>query len=332
MKKIRIKKLRAVICIFLLSALIFTGCSQQPTPTGEAITPPTDTPAGVITTPQTESEVTVYYADSNSYIVPVSTKIKWTEGLAHAVIKAMMNSPEQKQQLITMGLQSLIPSKVTLNGLDVHDGLARVDFSINDAVFDSVIAEENFVHGVVLALTALPTVDEVQLMFDSSVIDELPMGTRVGEPLSAPKINLEDTGVEIAEDNAVSVFYYTYSSTNYEYMVPITRYIDKTNPGCEDAIRELLNGPTELSGLSFTLPSGCELISVQMIGDTACLFFNDCFNDLKLDTLSERGVLRSITLTCAQFDNVKRVKIYAGDKEFSVSDELDFSTAGNVGK
>ena len=115
-------------------------------------------------------------------------------------------------------------------------------------------------------------------------------------------------------------------------MVPITRFVGNTNPSCEDAVRELLNGPTKLSGLSFSLPSGSELTSVEIIGNTACLFFNDCFNDLKMDTLNERAVLRSLTLTCAQFEGVSRVKIYAGDKEFSVSDELDVSTAGNIGK
>ncbi len=269
--------------------------------------------------------VTVFYQDEYGYIVPVDTVIPWTEGVAKAVIRKMMNTQELQQELVIMGLESLIPQEASINGIDIQNGLAKIDFNTDKLSFKSEKKEKNFVDGVVLALTSFPTVKTVQFMFNGHVIETLPHGTRVWEPISAVDINPAMTN---KNGEAVSVFYHQTSSTKYDYFVPVTVYLKNAN--MFSALEHLINTPAE--ALKSGIPSGTKLIDVKTIGDTVCIFFNESFNELKKSTVAEENAaMKSIVLTVGQFDGEKRIKIYAGDKEYVPFEGIDTGAFANIG-
>ena len=282
--------------------------------------------SGAVIAPEEEErtcEVMVYYKDSYGYVVPVQTKIEWSEGIAKAVIRKMMNTAELQKDLVVMGLESLMPSEAVINGLDISNGLAKIDFATDKITINNARDEKCFVEGVVLALTTFPTVNEVQFMFNGHIIEALPFGTNVGKPLKAIDINADKSTM----GNATTLYYSAQSPTSYTYFVPVTTYLSTTD--CKSAINQLINSTN--ADLETCIPQNARLLNCQMIGDTLCLFFNEEFNELKSSYVNEMRAVKSITLTCSQFYEFDDIKIYAGSKEYKLNHELDVLSSANVG-
>lgn len=312
----------AAMVILVCSVLLISGCNNTKT-SDEYIDQSKIVSADVEENTKTV-DVTVYFQDANGYIVPVQTNIPWTEGIAKAVIRKMMCTSQLQKELVIMGLESLMPSEAAINGMDISNGLAKIDFKTSKLTFDSAKAEKNFVQGVVLALTSFPTVEQVQFMFNGHIIDTLPNGTSVGEPLSASDIN-NITGITAGE--AVVVYYHAASPTNYEYYVPITVYME--NADCFGALDYLVNN--RCAELETGIPEGTKLLGIQTISNTTCIFFNDSFNKLKeASAFEEAAAIKSITLTCSQFDVAGRIKIYAGANEYVPAEGIDTPSFANI--
>ena len=319
MKKI---KFITVGLLIVCSLLFISGCSNSQT-SNEYIDLSQIVSAGGGEENKTV-DVTVYYQDSNGYIVPVQTSIPWTEGIAKAVIRKMMNTSELQKELVIMGLESLMPPEAAINGMDISDGLAKIDFKTDKLTFDSAKSEQNFVQGVVLALTSLPTVNRVQFMFNGHIITSLPNGTKVESPISALDLN---TVSQSTKGEAICVYYHATSPTNFEYYVPVTVYVE--NADCFSALEYLIGNTC--SSLNSGIPEGTELVGIQTIGDTLCIFLNDSFNKLKdCSAAEEAAAIKSIALTCAAFDDSLRIKLYAGSHEYIPAEGIDTPSFANI--
>lgn len=304
----------------LLSVLLISGCGNTKT-ANEYIDLSVETVKDV-EEEQKEVSVTVFFRDKNGYLIPVDTTIPWTEGIAKAVIRKMMSTSELQKDIVTMGLESLMPPEAAINGLDISNGLAKIDFTTAKLTFSSAKAEQNFVDGVVLALTAFPTVKEVQFMFNGHIIDALPNGTPVDKPLKATDVN--PTGLPLSGE-AVSVFYYATSDTDYNYIVPVTVYMK--NATCFEALQSLISGSPDEALCS--VPAGTKLVSVETIADTLCIFLSEEFNALKSTPSLEAATMKSIALTAGRFSD-DRIKIYAGSKEYVPNESIDRETFANI--
>ncbi len=312
----------SVLFLAVLITVFISGCRN--TVTSNEYIDLSKGASSEITTETENVDITVYFQDKNGYIVPVGTTIPWTEGIAKAVIRKMMNTPELQRELVVMGLESLIPQEATINGVDITNGLAKIDFNTSKLTFKNIKAEKNFVDGVVLALTSFPTVETVQFMFNGHVIDALPNGTKVSSPLRATDIN---PATSSTKGDAVSVFYHASSSANYEYFVPVTVYLQ--NADSFSALEHLIATP--YTALETGIPEGTKLLDVKTINDTVCIFFNENFNALKNVTPNEEAAaIRSIALTLSQFEEGKRIKIYAGNKEYIPTNGIDTDAFANI--
>lgn len=314
-----IKKFKVLI-LLAVAVLSLTACKNTST-ANEFI----DLSTTVTSNQQSERtvDVTAFYGDENGYIVPVQLTIPWSEGIAKSVIRKMMYTRELQRELVVMGLESLMPPEAVINGLDISNGLAKIDFKTSKLTFADDKAEQNFVCGVVLALTSFPTVEEVQFMFNGHIIDALPNGTDVSVPLKANDINSLTSS---ADGNKILLYYHASSVTNYEYFVPVTIYMSQND--CVSAVNYMIEH--KFDKLKTCIPDNAKLLYTQIIDDTLCLFFNNEFNDLKNSYTDEKNAIKSIVLTCSQFFDVSRVKIYAGNKEYVPFDGIDTTTFANV--
>lgn len=151
------KRIALLFTVFLV-LLVFTSCKGK----GSDINTP-DTHEG---NDEVEDELTretiVYYADDAGYLVPVMRKIPWVEGIAKATIKVMMDTPEQQESLIIMGLRPLLPTDAKILGMSIVDGIAKVDF--NNALLEckDALSESNMIQGLVMTLSGFSTIDKVQ--------------------------------------------------------------------------------------------------------------------------------------------------------------------------
>ena len=104
------KKLTLVILFLLIFSITVLGCGiirkkDDVKPTEEDI-------------PELEDEDTeeddntretiLFYQDDAGYLVPVMRKIQWEEGIAKATLQQLMDTPEQQQALLEMGLKAFI--------------------------------------------------------------------------------------------------------------------------------------------------------------------------------------------------------------------------------
>ena len=75
---------------------------------------------------QDMQSVTVYYQDGEGYLVPVTTRVAKTDGIAKAALSRLVQSPENDLAAAKMGLKTVVPEGTTFD-LDIADGRARAD-------------------------------------------------------------------------------------------------------------------------------------------------------------------------------------------------------------
>jgi germination protein M len=273
-------------------------------------------------------ETLVYYQDNGGYLVPVMRKIPWEEGIAKATLKKMMDTDEQKQDLMAMGLNALLPADTEINGLTIKDGLAKLDLSKEAMEFNDAVSENNMVQGVVLTLTEFSTIDKVQFLFDGKVIDKLKYGTDVSKPIEPQDVNLELSTSASIGGTKVIVFFHSSPVGNYDYLVPVTRITSEDSASIEAAIQTMLEGPNDDS-LMMDIPVGTRLLGVQMDKGITYINFSDEFKDLSQLPQSEPLVLKSIIMTVKQFPGVEEVKILTEGKEYEGVETISVSAFAN---
>ncbi|BCJ88512.1 GerMN domain-containing protein [Effusibacillus dendaii] len=253
--------------------------------------------------------VNLYFADEKGFVVPLRVNIPKVEGIANQALTYL--TPEKSGGLLTgTGLHALIPSGAKMS-VNIKDNLAVVDFSQEVLKMKDAKAEQQLVDSVVWTLTEFPSIKQVQIKVNGNVIPALPTsGTPIGQPLSrANGINLQVApNINPAETTKLTLYYQgTNSAGNFNYLVPVTRIIGKTNEDLiKTTIAELAAGP-KVQGLSPTVSPALKLLSESQSGDTVSL---DLDNLLTEGASTEQSkVLNSIVLSVLENTPARKVKI-----------------------
>jgi germination protein M len=174
-----------------------------------------------------------------------------------------------------------------------------------------------------LTLTEFSTIDKVQFLFNGKVLDTMPHGTVVKEPLGPTDVNLEMADHLSAQGATVKVFFQSTSSTMYDYLIPVTRVTDSENVSLETTINELLKGPMDIDNMTIDIPPETKLLGIQMEDGITYINFSREFNDLANSKDSEEMVLKAIKLSAMQHPEVQDVEILVEGKAYSGSTSLD---------
>lgn len=171
----------------------------------------------------------LYYKDENGIITPVMRKIEWTEGrgIAKQALRAMINTPKNYKDMIKIGLYPVIPSSTQIIGMNIRDGLCKVDFSKDFTNVVNKEEEQNLIQSVVYTLTEFPTVEEVQFMIEGKVVNNMPHGVQIGEPLRRENVNY--IGKKPALDT-ILVYNESVNETNTT-LIPVTNQIQEEPKG-----------------------------------------------------------------------------------------------------
>jgi germination protein M len=321
------RKFLMLIAAMLTLLLLISGCGafkKQTTDDIEDIPTVNEDTDDVLT-----RETLVYYQDDAGYLVPVMRKIPWVEGIAKATLKIMMDTPEQQDDLMAMGLRALLPADAEILGMSIKDGIAKVDF--NSAVLNckDAIAESNMIQGLVAKLAGFSTIEKVQFLFDGKVLETMPFGTYVKDPLGPEDINLEMSGDSDVQGAKVTVFFQSVSPSQYEYLIPITRITSSPVVTLETAIEELLAGPKEVTNMNIDIPQGTKLLGILMDEGITYINFSKEFSALTQSDESERMVFKAIQMTARQFPEVNEVKILVDGREYPGDISMDTPVFAN---
>lgn len=176
------KKLLVILMIFALSISII-ACNN------DEETPPTEEP--VVENPNEEDpepesiEVTLYFVseeyietgdESLEKLVPERREfIDTEENLGEAIVRALMEGTESEEA------RTVIPSTSSLNGVEITDGTAYVDFA-SDGMHGGSLEETFTINQIVASLIELDSVDNVQFLIDGEVGDSLMGHYSIDEP------------------------------------------------------------------------------------------------------------------------------------------------------
>ncbi|MBQ9300031.1 MAG: GerMN domain-containing protein [Clostridia bacterium] len=275
-----------------------------------AVTLPTAPPADL-------QPVTVYYQDGEGYLVPVTTQVEKTDGIAKAALSLLVQSAENDAAAARMGLKPCVPEGTTFD-LDLSDGRARVDMGKDALSCVSAEAESLMVGAVAQTLAEFPTVKEVSFLFDGQSRSKLTYGTDVSGVFTAKDINMETVATFDGTDANASLVRLYFPSQSGRMLVPVTRVV-YSDADPVTAMVELCRGPRADSGLERSVPEGCGVKSVQMKNGVVSIDLTSEFNhDADTDKLQ---MLRAIVYTASQFPGVKEVKLSVEGQPYDLPGE-----------
>lgn len=261
--------------------------------------------------------VTVYYQDGEGYLVPVTTQVEKTDGIAKAALNLLVQSASNDAAAARMGLKPCVPEGTTFD-VDISEGRARVDLS-RDALSCANAEEESLMVGsVAQTLAAFSTVKEVSFLFDGQSRSKLTHGTDVSGVFTSRDVNLETVATFDGADADADLVRLYFPSQTGRMLVPVTRVV-YSDADPTTALVELCRGPRSDSGLERAVPEGCGLKDVTMKDGTVTI---DLTKEFLQDGDVERvQMLRAIAYTASQFPGVKEVKLRVEGEPYTLPEE-----------
>lgn len=263
-------------------------------------------------------QTVLYLEDDYGYIVPVMKEIEWVEGIGRAAVSQLIASPDTDAQMEYLGLNPVLAEGTEIS-LDIDDGVATIEFSEGAIAAEDAVSEMNKVVAVVNTLTEFPTIDSV-IIRQAGCDDALPCGTDISAAFPTFDLNVVTTTLSSEDmENATKILLYFSNSTGTA-IVPVTKFVG----GSADAfvvLSELVKGPGD-SKLKSLFPEGTELLGVD-VDETgvATINFSAEISAISDTPDLQDKLVKCITLSLKQFDNIDEVVILVEGKEFVSTSE-----------
>jgi len=318
------KRCREALAILLVcTMLILAGCDspismlqswfQEEEPVSEVIES-----AGDVQESEALRDTVLYYKDDKGFLVPVMRKLPWTDGrgIAKTALKAMIDTPANREDVQGIGLIPVIPANTEIRGMTIRDGVCKVDFSEDFLNYTTKEEEMALIQAVAYTLLEFATIDSVQILVEGKPLEKLKYGTSLAELLNREQINyLGD-----ASGNNRTIVYFEGTTNGLEtYFVPVTVSVETqegSKPNILDALDALVKGPPSESGLFTSIPQGTQVISVDMHNGIA----NVNVTEEILQVVENKNVIESVAkafgLTIREhYPDVLGVKILVNGEE-----------------
>lgn len=276
--------------------------------------------------PAQMQNVTVYYQDGEGYLIPVTTQVNKTDGIAKAALNLLVESGENDLLAAKMGLKTVVPEGTAFD-LDITKGRARVDMSSQALNCANAEEEALMVSAVVQTLSEFSTVEEVSFLFDGKARSKLKYGTDVSGVFSGDYLNPESVETFDGADRSASAVKLYFPSQTGRMLVPVTRIV-YSDADAMTAMVELCQGPRTDSGLERALPKGCGVRSVTMKDGVVTVdLTREFFSEASELDEDETQTLRCILFTIRQFPGVKEVKILVEGQAVTLPEGLQTTYA-----
>lgn len=260
---------------------------------------------------------TVYLLDVNDYVAkaeimgcdctPVET--------ARDAIQGLIIGGE-KEHVIPNGFRSLIPSGTEIKNLDLKDGILTINFS-KELLDINEKYEEKMLEAIIYTLTSIDGIDKVIVQVEGEILDKLPNTSK-----SIPTILDRSFGINKIYDLTTTMnvdsytLYYVSKYNDYEYYVPVTKYVNKgKNDKIKVIIDELSSSPIYEDNLMSYVNANVSLLDYSLDKDILKLNFNDSI----LSDTSSNQILEEVvyTISLSMKDNymVKDVVFLVNNEE-----------------
>lgn len=305
---------KKIIAVLVAAALVLcaAGCAKEK---DEA--PYEEIPAMNVADENMRQTV-LYLEDDNGYIVPVMKEIEWVEGIGKAAVSQLIANPDTDAQLEYLGLNPIL-SEGTEVSLSIKNGVATIQLSKGAIAAEDAVEEMNKVVAVVNTLCEFPTIDSVVIR-QTGCDDTLPCGTDITVAFPPFELNVATTTLSSEDmENASKILLYFGSNTG-DAIVPVTKFVG----GEADAfvvMNELVKGPGD-GKLKSLFPEGTQLLGVDVDeAGVATVNFSGELSSISDTPNMQEKLVKCITLSLKQFDNIDEVVILIEGKEFASTSE-----------
>jgi germination protein M len=270
----------------------------------------------------------IYLIDKNGYVVPQTFNLPVVSGVANQALEYMVKDGPITNMLPD-DMQAVLPAGTVINGVDIKEGTAVVDFSEEFKEYTAE-SEQKILQAITFTLTQFDTVNNVKLRVAGKDLATMPVnGTPIGDGVSrANGINLDEGSVvDIQNSETVTLYFLANHGDNNYYYVPVTRRISETDDLISKTIEELVKGPAYDSNLVSDFSGDVELLSKPVIkDDVVTLNFNkNLLGDIGGLAISNE-VLNAIVLSITENREIKQVAIQVdGKSEFLNAEGEEFT-------
>jgi germination protein M len=308
---------KKVMCLLLVLSLILciAGCGLFKKQAEESEPQPSE---GQTEQAQADIRKTIlYFVNEHEMLVPVAKDIPRVEGIGKAAIECLVDNPDSRLSLVEKGLKPPLPEGTRIVGMNIRDGLAKIDFGLDFLNFNDIISEKNAISSVVYTLTEFPAIEQVSIMVEGKPLKKCPHGTVIKEVLQRENINLEPVDSSLPLEDMIPVTLYFRGSNadgSYNYFVPVTRMVNKSEDVISTALQELIKGPAEDTDLVSLIPAETQLLGVRQEGSEVIVDFSKEVEGYGGGIDSEQALVNSVVITVSQFSGVEKVSILVEGK------------------
>jgi germination protein M len=269
--------------------------------------------------------VTVYYQDADGYLVPMTRWIEPQPGIARASLNLVIDSALNREELIYYGVYPVIPENTEIQGIDIKEGIATVDFNRHLLNYDSALSERNIVASIVYTMTEFETIERVKILINGYPQGILKYGTDLEQPLGRDDVMINgDLALTPAGTFKVDVFLMKQANIGFIYPVPLS-VADTTDADYlpEILVKQLLDTKTE--GLLVSeIPQDVALLDTSIVNGTITLNFSEEFINYG-GTAREEGILKQLAYTLRQCNGIRRLRITVEGREVGLPEGTDIS-------
>lgn len=257
-----------------------------------------------------ERDRTIYVFDHRGYVVPLTVKIPFSEGVAKQALEYMVIGGPVSS-LLPDGVRAVLPADTEID-VAVTDGVAIVDFSPEFKHYQAE-DEKGILEAITWTLTQFESVNEVVIKINGYEQKVMPVnGTPIGKSLSRKDgINIEVAdGTNIGNSSVITLYFLAQSpSATHEYYVPISRLVPRSNDLLLSTVNQLISGPKQGSGLFSTITPTTQVLNANLAGSTAIIDFDEQILNYSIDqSKAPDDALTALVLSLTESGLVEQVQ------------------------
>lgn len=260
---------------------------------------------------------TIYLVDSEDYVARTSISSCNCSGIdkVYDLVDGLVIDGK-KSNIIPNGFRSIIPSGTSILDVDLNDRTLTINFS-KELLEVNEKDENKMIESIIYTLTSIDGIDNVIIKVEGNILNNLPSGTKL------PTLLNKDYGINKSYDlvSTRDIDYYTLYYVNryndYEYYVPVTKYVNNNSDDkIKVIIKELSSSPIYETNLMSYLNANTEIYDYELSNNNLKLNFNN----LLLSDVDSNRILEEVIYTIGLsmdniYNNLETVSFYVDNEE-----------------
>lgn len=273
--------------------------------------------------------IEVYYQDSDGFLVPVTRRVPKQLSIAKAAIKALIDTPINREEVAYFGLYPTLPQGTEFT-INIKDGIAVIDFNDDVLSYKNETAEYNFAASVVYTLTQFETINEVRILINGYIQQSLKYGADISGTLNRKNILVNPIEskkrVNLANGMQKIDVYFLKTISDNVCILPISlERLNINEDNLQGEIIKYLSTNPQNQKLFSEVPSNLKLIGSSIKTGLLTLNFSTEIFIYGGGTEAEYGMIKQILYSMKQINGVDRVRFMIDGEVKNLIEGTDIS-------